>query len=123
MPICFANDGVPMMTPAPSASTPSHAAVLEALRHARHRQVTRYRHTPVFDTLVELNFIVWVRQPVRLSQQVSERARLVPVPVEVAELTSAGRTVLDWLATLEGTPWWESLRLRPYRARGTQEHA
>jgi len=47
----------------------------------------------------------------------------VPVPVEVAELTRAGHAVLDWLATLEGTPWWESLRARPYRARGTQEHA
>ncbi|WP_155631354.1 hypothetical protein [Burkholderia cepacia] len=102
---------------------PSYATVLDALRHARSPQVMRYRHTPVFDALVELNFIVWVRQPVRLTQQVSERTRLVPVPVEVAELTSAGHIVLDWLATLEGTSWWESLRVRPYRARGTQEHA
>jgi len=59
-------------TPKSSTRTPSHAAVLEALRHARTRQVMRYRHTPVFDALVELNFIVWVRQPVRLSQQVPD---------------------------------------------------
>ncbi|MEX3630576.1 MAG: hypothetical protein VB138_15205 [Burkholderia sp.] len=113
-----------MTTPAPiTPVTPSHAAVLDALRHASHRQVVRHRHTPVFDALVQMGFILWVRQPIRLSQQVSERARLVPTPIEVAELTSAGHAILDWLATLEQTPWWESLRARPYRTHHTQEHA
>lgn len=98
---------------------PSHAAVLDGLRHACHRQVVRHRHTPVFDALVELDFIVWVRQPIRLSQQVSERSRHVPAPIEVAELTALGHAALDWLMTLEANAHWETLRARPY---GTHAH-
>ncbi len=62
-----------------------------------------------------------MRLPTRLSQQVSERSRHVPAPIEVAELTDIGRAALDWLFTLETTAHWETLRARPYGTRDHQE--
>ncbi|KMQ72798.1 YafQ toxin protein [Candidatus Burkholderia pumila] len=41
-----------------SVLMPSHAALLDGLRHTSHRQVVRYRHTSVFDALIELDFLV-----------------------------------------------------------------
>ncbi|WP_157381844.1 hypothetical protein [Burkholderia ubonensis] len=102
-----------------SGNSPSYATVLEGLRHVCHRQVVRYRRGAPFDALAQMGFIVWVRQPIRLSQQVSERARLVPTPIEVAELTTLGRAALDWLIALEANAHWETLRSRPY---GTHTH-
>ncbi|WP_175891579.1 hypothetical protein [Burkholderia cepacia] len=92
---------------------PSHAAALDGLRHACHRQVVRHRH----DVLVQMGFVIWTRQPTRLSQQVSARSRLVPAPIEVAELTPLGRSALDWLTGLEHRPRWAVLRELPYGLR------
>lgn len=107
------------MTEIHSGDVPSHATVLDHLRHACHRQVVRYRHAAPFDALAQLGFITWVRQPIRLSQQVSDRSRQRPAPIEVAELTAHGRAALDWLIALEATAQWETLRARPY---GTRDH-
>jgi hypothetical protein len=79
----------------------------------------RYRHGAPFDALAQMGFIAWVRQPIRLSQQVSAHSRHVPAPIKVAELTDTGRAALDWLIALEATAHWETLRTRPY---GTRDH-
>ncbi|KUY84948.1 hypothetical protein WI25_35390 [Burkholderia cepacia] len=91
--------------------------MLDGLRHACHRQVVRHRHDALFDVLVQMGFVTWTRQPTRLSQQVSARSRLVPAPIEVAELTPLGRSALDWLTGLEHRPRWAVLRERPYGLR------
>ncbi|MEX3630140.1 MAG: hypothetical protein VB138_12375 [Burkholderia sp.] len=101
----------------PTLSTPTYAAVLDGLRHLCHRQVMRYRHGAPVDALAQLGFIAWVRQPVRLSQQVSEQSRYVPAPIAVAALTDTGHAALDWLVALEATAQWEVLRVRPYGTR------
>lgn len=101
--------------------TPTYAAVLDGLRRVCHRQVVRYRQGAPFDALAQMGFIAWVRQPVRLSQQVSEKSRYVPAPIDIAELTDTGRAALDWLVGLETTSQWETLRARPYGARDDRE--
>lgn len=110
-----------MVAVSPTPSTHTYAVVLDGLRRVCHRQVVRYRHGAPFDALAQLGFIAWVRQPVRLSQQVSERSRHVPVPIEVAELTDTGRAALEWLISLEASAHWETLRARPYGMRDHQE--
>jgi hypothetical protein len=98
--------------------TPSHAAVLDGLRHVCHRQVVRHRHGARFDVLVQMGFMAWVRQPTRLSQQhASTLAVAYHPPIEVAELTPLGRSALDWLTGLEHRPRWAVLRELPYGAR------
>ncbi|MBU9193001.1 hypothetical protein KTD33_00460 [Burkholderia gladioli] len=98
---------------------PSYAAVLAGLRHIARRQVVRHRHDATIDILVRWGFIAWVRQPVRLSQQpVSARSPHCPVPEELATLTDDGRACLDWLAALEPTPCWATLRAQPYSLTG-----
>ncbi|MDN7431424.1 hypothetical protein [Burkholderia sp. AU45388] len=104
-----------------SSAAPSYATVLDGLRHVCHRQVVRYRHGAPVEALARMGFIAWVRQPIRLSQQVAERSRLVPVPIEVAELTDTGRAALDWLVAFEATAHWETLHTRPYSTRDHQE--
>ncbi|WP_175907732.1 MULTISPECIES: hypothetical protein [Burkholderia] len=105
------------IVPAVNLIPPTYAAVLDGLRRVCHRQVVRHRHGAPFEAFAQLGFITWVRQPVRLSQQVSERSRFVPTPVDVAELTDTGRAALDWLVALEATAQWETLRARPYGMR------
>ncbi|MEX3556467.1 MAG: hypothetical protein VB131_07975 [Burkholderia gladioli] len=91
--------------------------MLDGLRQVRHRQIVRDRHGGPVDALARMGFLVWARQPIRLSQQGSERSRHVTAPIKIAELTMTGRAALDWLVALEATPHWEILRVRPYGAR------
>jgi len=98
----------------PTAS-PSHKAVLEGLKRTCYRQVQRYRHDPLLDVLERMTLVAWVRQPLRLSQlPLSARAPRVPAPVEIAELTDAGRAALERLSSLEQSDQWLAIRATPY---------
>ncbi|WP_156429591.1 hypothetical protein [Burkholderia sp. TSV86] len=101
-------------------SAPSYAVALDSLRRVCHRQVVRYWHGEPFEALAQMGFVVWVRQPVRVSQAAFAGAAGYRAPVEVAELTVLGCVALDWLVALEATPHWETLRARPYGARDHQ---
>ncbi|MFW2275957.1 hypothetical protein [Burkholderia orbicola] len=93
----------------------SYEAVLDSLRHVCYRQVVRYRHEPIFDALMDMRLIVWVRQPIRLSQlDASVRSKYYRESIEIAELTLAGRAVLHRLVELELLASWAKLRSRPY---------
>jgi hypothetical protein len=102
--------------PEPRSVTVTHAALLDALRRVRQRQVVRYRHARVLDALHALGLIEWVRQPERRSQQLSSPdSAFYRAPIEVAQFTPAGRTALDRLVRLEDAPGWSQLAGAPYR--------
>jgi hypothetical protein len=112
--VCAGEDAV---TPDDTDNPPSHETVLEGLRRVCYRQVVRYRDEPVFDALVEMGFIVWVRQDPSLSQQqMPAGSRSYRAPVEVAVMGATGHTALNWLAHLEQSPQWPVLRALPYGA-------
>lgn len=103
-----------MSAVSPTRSALTYAVVLDGLRRVLYREVVRYRQSAPFEAFAEMGFIAWVRQPVRLSQQVSDWSRHVPAPVDVAELTESGRAAMEWLVALEAAPQWDELRARIY---------
>jgi len=93
----------------------THAAVRDALLRVQQREVVRYRHGRVLDALHALSLIEWIRQPVRISQQLaSPESAFYRAPVKVAQLTVAGLAALDRLVRLAAAPGWPQLADEPY---------